>query len=108
MKTVEHNDRRWQAALERNVNADGQFVFAVRSTGIYCRPSCPARRPAPHQVAFFPTCDAAEQNGFRACRRCHPREASAHATMVKRVCQLIETNLEEPLSLTVLGEKVSM
>ncbi len=108
MKTVEHDHRRWQAIQLRDVNADGQFVFAVRSTGIYCRPSCPARRPARHQIVFFPTCDVAEQNGFRACRRCHPREVSAHASMVKRVCQLIETNLEEPLSLTALGEKVSM
>src|SRR5580704_4668741 len=108
MKTVELDDQRWQAVQQRDVNTDGQFVFAVRSTGIYCRPSCPARRPAPHQVVFFPTCDAAEQNGFRACRRCHPREVSAHATLVKCVCQLIETNLEEPLSLTALSEKVSM
>jgi AraC family transcriptional regulator of adaptative response/methylated-DNA-[protein]-cysteine methyltransferase len=108
MKTAELDDQRWQAVQKRDINADGQFVFAVRSTGIYCRPSCPARRPARHQVTFFPTCDAAEQNGFRACRRCHPREASAHTALVKRVCQLIETNLEEPLSLTALGEKVSM
>jgi len=108
MKTVEHDNHRWQAVQERDVNADGQFVFAVRSTGIYCRPSCPARRPARHQVIFFPTCDAAEQNGFRPCRRCHPREVSAHATMVKRVCQLIETNLEEPLSLAALGDKVRL
>jgi AraC family transcriptional regulator of adaptative response/methylated-DNA-[protein]-cysteine methyltransferase len=105
MKTVKLDDQRWQAVQKRDVNADGQFVFAVRSTGIYCRPSCPARRPARHQVVFFPTCDAAELNGFRACRRCHPREVSAHAAMVKRVCQLIEANLEEPLSLTALGEK---
>jgi AraC family transcriptional regulator, regulatory protein of adaptative response / methylated-DNA-[protein]-cysteine methyltransferase len=90
------------------VNVDGQFVFAVRSTGIYCRPSCPARRPTRHQVAFFPTCDAAEQSGFRACRRCHPREVSAHAAIVARVCRLIETNLEEPLSLAALGKKVNM
>ncbi|HXI84915.1 MAG TPA: bifunctional DNA-binding transcriptional regulator/O6-methylguanine-DNA methyltransferase Ada [Verrucomicrobiae bacterium] len=108
MKTVELDDQRWQAVQQRDVDADGQFVFAVRSTGIYCRPSCPARRPARDKVVFFPTCDAAEQNGFRACRRCHPRETPAHATMVKRVCQLIETNLEGPLSLAALGEKVRM
>ena len=108
MKVVKHDDQCWQAVQQRDVNADGQFVFAVRSTGIYCRPSCPARRPSRDKVAFFPTCDAAEQNGFRACRRCHPREVSAHAALVKRVCQLIETNLEEPLSLTALGEKVNL
>ena len=108
MKTVEVDEQRWQAVQERDVNADSQFVFAVRSTGIYCRPSCPARRPARHQVVFFPTCDAAEQNGFRACRRCHPREAPAHATMATRVCRLIEAGLEEPLSLTALGDKVGL
>jgi len=102
------DDQRWQAVQERDVNADRQFVFAVRSTGIYCRPSCPARRPARQQVIFFPTCDAAEQNGFRACRRCHPREVSAHATMVARVCRLIEADLEEPLSLATLGDKVGL
>src|SRR5438045_9307990 len=104
MKTVELDDQRWQAVQERDVNADGQFVFAVRSTGIYCRPSCPARRPARHQVVFFPTYDAAEQNGFRACRRCHPREAPTHATIVMRACRLIEADLEEPLSLAALGD----
>jgi AraC family transcriptional regulator of adaptative response/methylated-DNA-[protein]-cysteine methyltransferase len=108
MKTIETDNQRWKVAQRRDVNADGQFVFAVRSTGIYCRPSCPARRPNRVNVSFFPTCDVAEQNGFRACRRCHPREASAHATMVKHVCQLIETNLEEPLSLTALGKEVNM
>jgi len=102
------DDQRWQAVQERDVNADRQFVFAVRSTGIYCRPSCPARRPVRQQVIFFPTCDAAEQNGFRACRRCHPREVSAHATMVARVCRLIEADLEEPLSLSALGDKVGL
>src|ERR1017187_82863 len=108
MKTVDLDDQRWQAVQQRDVNADGQFVFAVRSTGIYCRPSCPARRPARHQVVFFPSCDAAEQHGFRACRRCHPREVSAHATMVTRVCRLIEADLEEPLSLAALGDKVGV
>src|ERR1017187_1871495 len=108
MKTVDLDDQRWQAVQQRDVNADGQFVFAVRSTGIYCRPSCPARRPARHQVVFFPTCDDAEQNGFRACRRCHSREVSAHAAMVTRVCRLLEADLEEPLSLTALGEKVGL
>jgi AraC family transcriptional regulator of adaptative response/methylated-DNA-[protein]-cysteine methyltransferase len=108
MKTVEHDDQRWKLVQKREVNADGQFVFAVRSTGIYCRPSCPARRPARRQVVYFPTCDAAEQNGFRACRRCHPREVSAHAAMVTRVCRLLEADLEEPLSLAALSDKVGL
>jgi AraC family transcriptional regulator of adaptative response/methylated-DNA-[protein]-cysteine methyltransferase len=108
MKTLKLDDQRWQAVQHRDVNADGQFVFAVRSTGIYCRPSCPARRPDRRQVSFFPTCDAAEQNGFRACRRCHPREVPAHAAMVARVCRLIEADLEEPVSLAALSDKIGL
>jgi AraC family transcriptional regulator of adaptative response/methylated-DNA-[protein]-cysteine methyltransferase len=108
VKAIEHDDQRWHAVQRREVNADGQFVFAVRSTGIYCRPSCPARRPARHHVVFFPTCDTAEQNGFRACRRCHPREASAHAAIVTHVCRLLETDLEEPPSLAALSDKVGL
>ena len=68
--------RRWRQVLERDARADGQFFYAVRSTGIYCRPSCPSRRPARHNVDFFPTAAAAEQAGFRACMRCEPRLAT--------------------------------
>jgi len=64
--------RQWQQVLERDTRADGQFFYAVQSTGIYCRPSCPSRRPARKNVRFFPTAVAAEQAGFRACKRCQP------------------------------------
>ena len=66
-------DRLWRAVLARDEGADGQFVFGVRSTGIYCRPSCPARRPRRDRVAFFGTSPEAERAGFRPCRRCTPR-----------------------------------
>ena len=64
--------RQWQQVLARDTAADGQFVYAVKSTRIYCRPSCPSRRPARQNVRFFPTAPAAEKAGFRACKRCQP------------------------------------
>jgi O-6-methylguanine DNA methyltransferase len=64
------DDIAWRAVLARDAGADGTFVYAVRTMGVYCRPSCPARRPLRHNVAFFPTPAAAEAAGFRACLRC--------------------------------------
>jgi len=64
--------RQWQQVLARDSSADGQFVYAVQSTKVYCRPSCPSRRPARHNVRFFPSAAAAELAGFRACKRCQP------------------------------------
>src|SRR5215471_3249262 len=66
---------RWDAVRARDRRADGLFVYAVRSTGIYCRPSCPSRKPRREQVVFFALPEAAAQEGFRACRRCRPRPA---------------------------------
>lgn len=66
----------WQQVLARDASADGRFVYAVESTGVYCRPSCPSRRPQRRNVRFFPNPDAAEAAGFRACLRCEPRAAA--------------------------------
>jgi len=68
--------RQWQQVLGRDAKADGQFFYAVKSTGIYCRPSCPSRRPARKNVSFFATAAAAEAAGFRACKRCEPGRAT--------------------------------
>src|SRR6516225_7226481 len=68
-------DERYRAIESRDVRFDGQFVTAVRSTGIYCRPSCPARTPKPSNVTFFPTSAAAHEAGYRACKRCLPEAA---------------------------------
>ena len=70
------DELRWRAVIARDTTADGQFVYAVHSTGVYCRPSCPSRRPRLDRVAFFSTPAAAEHDGFRACRRCRPNEAT--------------------------------
>lgn len=100
-----HTDQsRWHAVQARDVSADGQFVYAVTSTGIYCRPSCPSRRPRPDRVAYFPTPDAAEQAGFRACRRCHPRAAaSASHEKVQRARAWIDAHPDTAPSLARLA-----
>lgn len=104
-------EKYWQAVLTRDTRSDGTFVYAVRSTGIYCNPSCSARRPRREQVVFFPQPEAAEQAGFRACKRCRPQEASVYelqAEMVQHACRYIETHLEGPLTLEALGKEVSV
>lgn len=104
-------EKYWQAVLTRDTRSDGTFVYAVRSTGIYCNPSCSARRPGREQVVFFPQPEAAEQAGYRACKRCRPQEASVYelqAEMVQHACRYIETHLEGPLTLEALGKEVSV
>src|SRR5437667_2395966 len=79
------DDARWRAVLARDRRADGEFVYAVRSTGVYCRPSCPSRRPRREVVTFFDMPEAAEGGGFRACRRCKPRDAAAADPWVEKI-----------------------
>jgi AraC family transcriptional regulator, regulatory protein of adaptative response / methylated-DNA-[protein]-cysteine methyltransferase len=98
----------WSAVLAGDARFDGLFVYAVRSTGVYCKPSCPSRRPRRAQVSFFASCEEAEAVGFRACRRCLPREPSAadpSVELVLRVCALIEARGGELVSLEELGER---
>ena len=89
---------------------DGAFVYAVRSTGIYCRPSCPSRRPHTKQILLFVRPEAAEQAGFRACRRCHPRQArnNVQAELIRRVCSEIEGNPDGSLSLRNLAVRTGL
>ena len=99
-------DPRWLAVLSRDARADGTFVFAVRSTGIYCRPSCPARRPGRAQVVFFPQPSAAEHAGFRACRRCRPNDTGAARSavgLVEAACRYIEAHLDGETRLATLA-----
>lgn len=100
-------DRQWQAVLARNVNEDGKFVFAVSSTGIYCRPSCPSKRPRRENVTFFRKTDEAEKAGYRACLRCRPKAAGGNpqTETVKAVCRYIEQHLDEPITLSRLGKE---
>jgi len=112
IKRIEMNDeRRWQAVLEREAAMDGRFVYAVRSTGIYCRPTCPSRRPRRDQVIFFAQPGAAEQAGFRACRRCRPstdKLDSTQADVAERACRIIEANLDQAPTLSQLGAQIGV
>ena len=81
---------RWRAVLARDRAADGSFVFAVETTGVYCRPSCPARRPKAQNVTFFADGAAARAAGFRACRRCRPDEVPAIERAVAEVRRILD------------------
>ena len=103
--------RRCLAAVAlHDARMDGAFVYAVRSTGIYCRPSCPSRRPDTKQILLFVRPEAAEQAGFRACRRCHPRQARSNpqADLIRRVCSEIEGRPDGSLSPRNLAERMGL
>jgi AraC family transcriptional regulator of adaptative response/methylated-DNA-[protein]-cysteine methyltransferase len=101
-----NNDQLWQAVMAKDASYDGQFVFAVSSTGIYCRPSCPSRRAHRERVKFFDLPEAAEQAGFRACLRCQPQRARVldpQIELVQRVCRFLNTSESETLKLAELA-----
>ncbi|WP_134679080.1 bifunctional DNA-binding transcriptional regulator/O6-methylguanine-DNA methyltransferase Ada [Paracoccus ravus] len=103
-------DPRWTAVIARDSSADGRFVFAVRTTGIYCRPSCSSRRARPENVAFFASPDEAEAAGFRPCLRCHPRglsAAQANDALVAEACRIIE-NAEDIPDIAALADKIGL
>jgi AraC family transcriptional regulator, regulatory protein of adaptative response / methylated-DNA-[protein]-cysteine methyltransferase len=98
-------DPRWAALQARDAGADGSFFYSVRTTGVYCRPSCGARSARPENVAFHDSAAAAERAGFRPCKRCRPNQPSLpeqHAAMVTEACRLIE-NAEIPPTLEQLA-----
>jgi AraC family transcriptional regulator of adaptative response/methylated-DNA-[protein]-cysteine methyltransferase len=101
------DDPRWSAVIARDAAHDGKFVFAVSTTGVYCRPSCAARRPKRGNVTFFTLPEEAEKAGFRACLRCRPRLPSGHpqSDFAKKICRYIEQHLDEPLTLERLGRE---
>jgi AraC family transcriptional regulator, regulatory protein of adaptative response / methylated-DNA-[protein]-cysteine methyltransferase len=103
------DDDRWQAVQQRDRTRDGEFVFAVSSTGIYCRPSCPARRPRPENVRFFGDPAAAERAGFRACRRCRPRaDKTAQEELVARATAWLDAHLQERATLSRLANELGV
>jgi len=99
-------DRYWQAMLHRDSRADGSFVFAVRSTHIYCRPSCPARRPLRRNTLFFRTAQDAESNGYRPCQRCHPKQQDPAKALVRQVAETISSSTEDGLRLSSLAARI--
>lgn len=93
------SDSRWAAVAARDPKADGTFYYSVKTTGVYCRPSCAARLARPENIQFHATCKDAEKAGFRACKRCKPNQASLveqHAAKIAAACRLIESAEEAP------------
>jgi AraC family transcriptional regulator of adaptative response/methylated-DNA-[protein]-cysteine methyltransferase len=94
-----NDEQKWAAVERREKSADGAFVYAVRTTGVYCRPSCVSRPAQRQNVTFHTTCEEAERAGFRPCKRCRPNEAplaEQQAALVARACRLIEEAEETP------------
>jgi AraC family transcriptional regulator, regulatory protein of adaptative response / methylated-DNA-[protein]-cysteine methyltransferase len=101
------SDMQWQHVMVRDARQDGRFVFAVRTTGVYCRPSCPSRRPRRDSVEFFADPQQAERAGYRACLRCKPTEISSQAQAVTRARQLLD-EAEGVLTLAELSKRVGV
>ncbi len=103
-------DPRWAAVLARDGRADGQFVYAVSSTGVYCRPSCGARAAKAQNLSFYATPAHAEQAGFRPCKRCKPAHASLserHGALIAELCRQIDSAETAP-SLAELAQRAQM
>ena len=100
--------RYWRAMLARDGRADGTFFFAVRSTSIYCRPSCPARRPLRTNTLFFATRQEAEREGYRPCRRCRPDQIPRNVLIVRRAAQVLENELDEPVNVNMLARTLGV
>jgi AraC family transcriptional regulator of adaptative response/methylated-DNA-[protein]-cysteine methyltransferase len=110
MPVFDSDETRLDAVRRRDRAADGQFVYSVRTTGVYCRPSCAARPALRENIAFHATCEEAERAGFRPCKRCRPNEvarAEQQAAAIAKACRMIERS-EDALSLDALADAAAM
>ena len=106
---IDTDERRWQAVCERDASADGQFVFAVLTTGVCCRPSCRSRRALRENVRFYPDVASAQAEGFRPCKRCQPEKTDPQQQKVEKVaaaCRLLEQ--ETPITLEALARQLAV
>ncbi|HEV3037182.1 MAG TPA: bifunctional DNA-binding transcriptional regulator/O6-methylguanine-DNA methyltransferase Ada [Candidatus Angelobacter sp.] len=108
MLSTMHTADKWTQVLARDAKADGAFVYAVKSTGIVCRPSCPSRRPKRELVEFFDSVDAAKKAGYRPCKRCVPGQQSIQSRTIQEACRYIDRNFDAPLSLKRIADHVSL
>jgi AraC family transcriptional regulator of adaptative response/methylated-DNA-[protein]-cysteine methyltransferase len=111
MRSIPADEQLWQAVVAKDARFDGQFVFAVTSTGVYCRPSCPSRRAHRERVKFFDLPAAAEQAGFRACLRCQPQLAQVldpQMDLVQRACRFLDDSEGETVKLNELAARVGV
>jgi AraC family transcriptional regulator, regulatory protein of adaptative response / methylated-DNA-[protein]-cysteine methyltransferase len=93
------DEEKWRAVMTKDPKADGKFYYSVKTTGVYCLPSCPARSALRRNIAFHDTPEDAEKAGFRPCKRCWPKgpsKTAVHESAVARACRLIETADKEP------------
>jgi len=101
----------WQAVQMRDASCDGLFYYAVRTTGVYCRPGCASRQPKRENVSFFALPEAARQAGFRACKRCKPDAVvirDPQAELIQSVCRMIDQQIEEPPNFAALSEQIKL
>jgi AraC family transcriptional regulator of adaptative response/methylated-DNA-[protein]-cysteine methyltransferase len=102
------DDRAWRAVVQRDKQFDGAFVYAVRSTGVYCKPSCASRQPLRTNVRFFDTANEAEAAGYRSCLRCRPRDAAAADVHVERARDFLDRHTDRAVSLRELASHVKL
>src|SRR5215470_5158235 len=106
-----NSEKRWEAIQKRDASQDGRFFFGVLTTGVYCRPSCPARQPLRKNVRFYETAEAAERDGLRPCLRCRPlatRGEDPNAERIRQLCRHIESHSDEALKLDNLAKKAGL
>lgn len=108
MNSLSKESSQWRSVLARDSRADGKFVYAVRTTGIYCRPTCPSRRPKPESVEFYPAPGDAERAGYRPCKRCAPHQCDPPRAAVLTACRYIEAHCEERLTLKTLSRDAKL
>src|ERR1700726_766258 len=107
---ITENDPRWASVVARDPHPPLKFCYSVKTTGVYCRPSCAARLPKPENVQFHATCEEAEKAGFRPCKRCRPNQALPGvqpAAQIASACRLIE-NSETPPGLELLARHAGL
>src|SRR5215813_3988473 len=108
MMVMVNDTQRWEAVLARDASHDGEFFYGVRSTGVFCRPSCPSRRPRRENVIFIDTAEAAARAGLRPCQRCRPLGDDDGIRRITRVCRYIEQNLDQQLTLALLAAEAGL
>lgn len=103
MQTQSNAEQKWTLVQARSTESDGQFVYAVKSTGVFCRPSCPSRRPRRENVEFFDSPSLAQEAGYRACKRCVPTRPSLQLQMVEAARRYLNDHLESTVTLETLA-----
>lgn len=108
LQTAFDTEQAWRQVEAHDASADGRFVYAVRSTGIFCRPGCPSRRPAQHKVIFYPTPAEASAAGYRPCKRCRPQAMHPQAAVIDTACRYLRRHLDKAPTLAETARVAGM